>query len=136
MVYCLSFADYSYHLISLNLFILLLLSVRDEIGRLDPYAMKQGTGVLGRIADMLSTDGNNVNAFTVDENFNAVEGALQSHSRIAIDSKKGFIRFNPADADQSNGEFFGQYSEILNGKVDGYNNIFSDTWSSAFVSQY
>ncbi len=109
--------------------------MQDEIGRLDPYAMIQGTGALGRIADMLSTSGNNVNAFTVDENFKAVEGALQNNTKIAIDSKKGFIRFNPADAGEDAGDFFGQYSEILNGKVDGYNNVFSDAWSAAFVSQ-
>lgn len=47
----------------------------------------------------------------------------------SLDSKNGIQRFNPSDIEF--GDFIGQQAELLNGKVEGYNNVFSDVWSDA-----
>ncbi len=102
-----------------------------EIGRLDPLRHNKGTGALGRLADILSSKGYSVNSFPVDTEFKALEGKL-NRNKVSIDSNKGFIRFNPADADS--GDLIGLQAERINGKIDGYTNVFSETWSSALVS--
>jgi len=104
-------------------------TMRDELDRLDPYLSMGGTGLLGRFADDLTTKGYSVNSFSVDSGVQRLEGKTPTTVKKALDSKNGIQRFNPSDIEF--GDFIGQQAELLNGKVDGYNNVFSDAWSEA-----
>ena len=108
--------------------------MRDELDRLDPYLSMGGTGLLGRFADDLTTKGYSVNSFSVDSGVQRLEGKTPTTVKKALDSKNGIQRFNPSDIEF--GDFIGQQAELLNGKVDGYNNVFSDAWSEALVGSH
>ena len=108
--------------------------VSEELDLLDPYRTMQGTGTLGRFADDLTSKGYRVNCFSVDSGVQLLEGKTPTTVKKSLDSKNGIQRFNPSDIEF--GDFIGQQAELLNGKVEGYNNVFSDVWSDALVGPH
>ncbi len=91
------------------------------------------TGILGRLADILSANGNHVNKFTVDRDSAPVEGMRES-SKVILDTFKGFSKFNEGG---NRTDFLLQNAELLNGNVEeGFNNVFSDAWSSTLVRKH
>ncbi len=91
------------------------------------------TGILGRLADILSKQGNHVNKFTVDRDSAPVEGTRET-SKIVLDSLKGFSKFN---AGGNRTSFLLENAELLNGIVEeDFDSVFSDAWSSALVRKH
>ena len=100
-----------------------------EIDFLDPHKDIRGTGFLGRFADELLRKGYGVNSFSVDDGFQGLEGDSPTVKK-ALQSRRGIERVGIKD------DFIGQQAELLNSKVEGYNSVFSDAWSSALVGTY
>lgn len=104
-------------------------AVVDETDHLDPHEVIRGTGFLGRFADELSKKGYGVNSFSVDNGFQGLEGDSLTVKK-SLNSKRGIERVGDP------GSFIGQQTELLNSKVEGYNSVFSDAWSSALVGTH
>ena len=102
-----------------------------EVGQLDPFDQGNNTGTLGRIADELSSNGYSVNAFSIDTDLKILEGRQRELKKASVSSDYGFKKFNPSEGD--NGVKISDGSELLNGRVEGYDNVFSNLWSSSFV---
>ncbi len=100
-----------------------------EIGRLDPYSLQPRTGVIGRINDVLSTKGFSVDSFSVDADLRILEGKLANITKIAIGGKEGLVGLHPTDDDG----MILHHANSLNGEADGYNSVFSETWSEEWV---
>ena len=98
-----------------------------EVVRLDPNLSSKGTGLLGRMSDVLARKGMKVNAFAIDDSLSATAGELSNITRVAVNSKTGFQRFNPSAT-----ESLPRLDE-LNGETELQSNVFSETWSSFLV---
>ena len=100
-----------------------------ELDRLDPYVKKQKTGFVGRIADALSKRGYSVNKFTIDQDSAPVEGSTET-PKIVLDSTNGFSGF--FEGGKRAGYLLNK-AELLNGKTEGVENVFSNMWGSKIV---
>ena len=111
-----------------------MLLVQAEISRLDPHLQASDSGLLGRLADVLTKQkGNNVQAFSVDSTLTPFEGERDDIRKAAVNSNIGFQSFNPSpfgdkDALQEN-------LELLNGVQDPHGSMYAETWSSSLVSR-
>jgi len=104
-------------------------TVNAEIGTLDPFVQEEGTGTLGRLADVLKSQGHSVNLFAVDTGFKTLEGNMQDIPKNALDSTSGFTKFNPYDSDS----YILRKGDQLNGDAHGHSSVYSDTWASTWV---
>ena len=113
-------------------FLNILSLVQAEISRLDPFIQAVDTGILGRLADSLTTEKeDSVNIFSVDSTMAAIEGKQNSVVRAAVNSELGFRSFNPSGkaSDKLN-----DYFHWINGEQATYSSMFAKTWSSLLVS--
>ena len=106
-------------------------SVQAEISRLDPYVSSFGTGMLGRLTDMLSSKSFNVNSFAVDSTLTAIQGNDIQAIKSSVNSAEGFKHFNPS-APVSN---ITSSMLLLNAKESEHDGFFSQFWSSSLVSR-
>ncbi len=102
-----------------------------EISRLDPFVSSFGTGMLGRLTDMLSSKSFNVNSFAVDATLTAIQGNDIKAVKSSVNSAEGFKHFNPS-APVSN---ITSNMLLLNAKESKYDGFFSQFWSSSLVSR-
>ena len=105
--------------------------VQAEISRLDPYGMASGTGILGRLSDVLTSKSYNVNSFSIDASLVALQGDEIGSKKASVTSLEGFNEFNPSDKEGKTTPII----PILNGKTDKNGGIFSEFWSSSIVSK-
>ena len=98
-----------------------------EVVRLDPNLSSKGTGLLGRMSDVLARKGMKVNSFAIDDSLSATAGELSNITRVAVNSETGFQRFNPSASEPL------PRLNDLNGKTDLQSSIFAETWSSFMV---
>ena len=105
--------------------------VQAEISRLDPYGMAIGTGILGRLSDVLTSKSYNVNSFSIDASLVALQGDEIGSKKASVTSLEGFNEFNPSDKEGKTTPII----PILNGKTDKNGGIFSEFWSSSIVSK-
>ena len=108
--------------------------MRAEIGRLDPFIEFTGTGVLGRMSDVLLDKGYNVKTYGIDTDLAILEGIREDTVKQAANSQTGFIAFNPSALDDEFGNDLRSKLRILNKAGNLHNNIFSDTVSNSMVS--
>ena len=96
-----------------------------ETKRIDPYDISSGTGVLGRMADVLSENDHNVGSFSVDRFSVALVGKPGSSSAPMIVDRNGIPQIYLDDTK----EIFPK----LHNSSEPNSGIFADTWSSALM---
>lgn len=106
--------------------------VQDEISKLDPFMHSAGTGTLGRLVDVLSAEGNLVNAFSIDSTMVPLDGKQEGIMKAAVNSKIGFQKFNPSAP--SHNDIVNERFDWINGKYDLHSSVFGETWASSVVS--
>jgi uncharacterized protein (DUF1501 family)/uncharacterized protein (DUF1800 family) len=104
-------------------------TMQSEVGRLDPYKKVTGTANLGRLADELLLSGFSVSAFSIDTSLTALHGKTNRFSKVAMNSRTGFRKFNPSGQQESN-DIVTKSAYFLNGIDKESNGVFSKTWSS------
>ncbi|KAL7569377.1 hypothetical protein ACA910_010463 [Epithemia clementina (nom. ined.)] len=108
--------------------------MQQEAKRDDPFRAKPGTGVLGRLSDVLSGRGYQPNSFSIDGASDAVTGYVgTSISPMApmVVNRKGVILFHPRPTGEADLKFEAQ---LLNGGHDLWSsNIFGEAWSNRFT---
>ena len=104
--------------------------VQAEIGRLDPFYKSAGTGVLGRISDVLNKNDFQVYSFSIDTSLVALAGKMENATKFSMNSKKGPQSFNP----RSSSDDFVPAFLSLNNSTLLQSSIMSETWSSSLVS--
>ncbi|KAL7568310.1 hypothetical protein ACA910_018446 [Epithemia clementina (nom. ined.)] len=101
-------------------------TMAQEVARLDPFDMQKGTGVLGRLSDVLNSRGYQPNSFSIDGSSMAVTGNIGAAINPVILSHAGLIPFNPSSEVYD----IKSRTELLNGGNDLWSsNIFGETWS-------
>ncbi len=97
-----------------------------ETKRIDPYDVSSGTGVLGRMADALSREGNNIGSFSVDRFSVALVGEPGVSDSPMIVGADGVPRVYLDDIKTS-------LSKFHNVTTSSDTGIFAETWSSALM---
>ena len=100
-----------------------------ESQRIDPYDRSMGTGVLGRMTDVLSQNGHNIGSFSINGNSVAPAGRPGLTSAPMIVGRDGFPKIHLDDA---------TIDTILklhnNTQYDS--GIFAETWSSSLQMSF
>ncbi|KAL7563671.1 hypothetical protein ACA910_015940 [Epithemia clementina (nom. ined.)] len=97
-----------------------------EVARLDPFDLQTGTGVLGRLSDVLTSRGYQPNSFSIDGSSVAVTGKVGAAITPVIVSHAGLIPFVPG----SEAYDIKSRTELLNGGNDLWSsNIFGEAWA-------
>lgn len=102
-------------------------TLQAELGRLDPNGEYIGTGMLGRLSDVLTSAKYSVNTFAVDASTAALEGVMLDSEKVSVGSKKGFQTFNPSAPDG----IVTPLATVINQNEGISNNLHSKTWSKA-----
>ncbi len=97
-----------------------------ETKRIDPYDTSSGTGVLGRMADVLNENGHNVGSFSVDRFSVALVGKPGSSAVPIIVDRNGIPQVYLDDTKD--------IIPNLHNSSDAQSGIFADTWSSTLMS--
>jgi uncharacterized protein (DUF1501 family) len=105
-------------------------TLQAEVGRLDPNGEYTGTGMLGRLSDVLTSANYNVNSFAIDTSTTALDGILLNSEKVSVVSKKGFQIFNPSAPDG----IVTPLVTVLNQNEGVDSGLHSKTWSKAMVS--
>jgi hypothetical protein len=105
-------------------------TLQAEVGRLDPHGENIGTGMLGRLSDVLTSAKYSVNSFALDTSTTALEGELLNSEKVSVVSKKGFQIFNPSAPDG----IVTPLATALNQNEGVGSSLHSKTWSKAMVS--
>ena len=97
-----------------------------ESQRIDPYDRYGGTGVLGRMTDVLSQNGHNIGSFSINGNSIAPTGRPGMTSTPMIVSANGFTKIHLDDTIRDTIPKLHNVSHFDSG-------IFADTWSSSLL---
>ena len=100
-----------------------------EAQRVDPLKKKDGTGVLGRMADALTKKGRSVSAFSIEVNSISLIGEPGISLTPSILSRNGLTKFNN-----------GASSDTMDVKITSINEatvpdsgVFADLWSDTLL---
>lgn len=102
-------------------------TLQAEVGRLDPHGENIGTGMLGRLSDVLTSAKYSVNSFALDTSTTALEGELLNSEKVSVVSKKGFQIFNPSAPDG----IVTPLATAVNQNEGVGSSLHSKTWSKA-----
>jgi hypothetical protein len=103
---------------------------RQAAQRVDPLRARDGTGILGRIRDILTKKkGRNVGAFSINSNAISVIGAPESTSSPTILSENGVTSFNPSPSSVD----MDSNIALLNGKTKAESDVFADWYSTTLI---
>jgi hypothetical protein len=97
-----------------------------ETKRVDPYEATSGTGVLGRMADVLSSTGHNVGSFSVDRFSVALVGKPGESSPPMIVNNRGIPQVYLDDTKDI-------LPKLHNASQADSSGIFGETWSSSLI---
>jgi uncharacterized protein (DUF1501 family) len=111
-------------------------TMQQETKTVDPKAVHTGTGVLGRVAEVLTESGFKTNSISIDDPSIIVTGdhLTEGENRRPdplIVSRSGVSTFSP----QPEGEILDAtaYAFELNPKTGDYSSLFGQTWSDRFT---
>jgi len=99
------------------------------VQRIDPLMDMDGTGVLGRIRDMLSNDGLSVGAFSIDSNSISLIGSPGVTETPMILSDLGVTQFNHDPSSSDMNDAIGS----LNGETKSESGVFGELYSDVLV---
>lgn len=98
-----------------------------EAQKIDPYSGAPGTGVLGRMVDVLLSKGYAAKPITVDSSSVATVGVPGNGTDPLFVSSRGAFEFNPG----KRGEFeIGSFITEVNEATEKSSGLFGETWSS------
>ncbi len=100
-----------------------------EAERVDPLKERDGTGVLGRIADALNKQGRSVGTFSIERNSISVVGTAGLTPAPSIISRFGVDKFNEGVSSETMNSIIA----ALNGATTPESGVFSDLWSETMV---
>ena len=101
--------------------------MQQEAKRQDPLEKVTGTGVLGRISDVLTSYGSNVGSFSIDRFSTAVTGVPGVSSPPIIVKRNGIAPVYMSENTESWMKKIHNSTDILS------SGFFSETWSSALL---
>lgn len=103
-------------------------TMQDEAQRVDPFDGAPGTGVLGRMCDILTDRGFNAKPITIQDASVATVGVPGKSTEPLFVSSKGTGTFNPTPRKESFDPV--PYLEELNEATELHSSVFGETWSS------
>jgi uncharacterized protein (DUF1501 family) len=104
-----------------------------ETAKVDPYDKNAGTGVMGRVKDVLSKNGHVVNTISIDGPSISLEGKHGKSPPATIIGRSGSQKFAMRPDTESDFDIE-QYARSLNGRSDEFSGIFGETWSQQFIT--
>lgn len=109
-------------------------AMRKETKKIDPFNDLAGSGVLGRMDDILLTKYNSVvNAIGIIENSVALAGNPTIPVRTSIVGRDGPIEFGKVQKDEVWFDVENKAADI-NSEQDAFSGIFGDTWSDVLMN--
>lgn len=99
--------------------------MQQESKRVDPYDHADGTGILGRISDVLTKLGHNVGSFSIDRFSVALVGKAGVTDAPMIVGRNGI-------QESKMGEIADIFS-LLHNKTDSKSGFFAESWSSTLM---
>jgi uncharacterized protein (DUF1501 family) len=108
-------------------------AMQHETAKVDPFDAEAGTGVLGRVKDVLAGKGHNVNTISIDGASIAVEGKSGKSPPTSIVGRSGSQIFASRPESEQGFDIEG-HSRTLNEQVAEFSGIFGETWSEKFVT--
>jgi len=101
-------------------------TMQEESRRLDPYDANSGTGILGRMTDVLTQNGHSIGSFSIGRSSVANTGKPNKSGAPAVVDQRGISRFH------LNPDVKNRLSKLHN-KTELGSGIFADTWSASFM---
>eukprot|EP00538_Stauroneis_constricta_P006114 CAMPEP_0119557550 /NCGR_PEP_ID=MMETSP1352-20130426/9190_1 /TAXON_ID=265584 /ORGANISM="Stauroneis constricta, Strain CCMP1120" /LENGTH=2298 /DNA_ID=CAMNT_0007604673 /DNA_START=349 /DNA_END=7245 /DNA_ORIENTATION=+ len=102
-------------------------TMQNEAQRIDPWDTTPGTGILGRVCDVLSQNGFNPQPITIEDSSVATVGVPGASVPPLIMSAEGTEEFNPKP---ENDVFdVSQHIAQMNQHTDMHSSVFAETWS-------
>lgn len=103
---------------------------------MDPFAEMPGTGVLGRLAEVLTDKGFNTNSISIDGPSDALTPDREGDSPTPlIVSRMGASEFyERSDNDGARVQETRDYVYKLNNRTDVYSNFFGEAWSAQLMT--
>ena len=98
--------------------------------RVDPLKEKDGTGILGRIADALSKKGLSVGLYSIEQNSVSLIGEPGISQSPFILSRSGLTRFNPSPSSETMRDRINSINEA----TEADSGVFGDLWSSSLLT--
>lgn len=98
--------------------------------RIDPWDVATGTGILGRMSDVLSEQGFNCQPITISEATVATVGAPEAGTTPLIVSARGLSAFAPRPAAESFD--IKELLPRLNNATSVHSSVYGETWSDRF----
>jgi uncharacterized protein (DUF1501 family) len=99
----------------------------------DPFRTEPGTGILGRLADMLTNRGFSTNGFAIGNPSAALSPPTSSEAAVPIAmSASGSTKFNERPSSETFPLY--EFASSLNKKTELYSSVFGETWSSEYKS--
>lgn len=108
-------------------------TMQRETATVDPFDEHSGTGVLGRMKDILTGKGHIVNTISIDGPSIAVEGKVGKSPPPTIVGRSGSQMFASRPESEQSFDIEG-FSQALNDRVDEFSGIFGEAWSHQFVT--
>ena len=109
-------------------------AMQKEIKKIDPYDSSAGSGILGRLNDLLTTKFNGaVNAIGIVENSIALAGNGAFEVPVSIVGRDGPYEYGIVGRDELWFDIEAKTTEI-NSEHDAFSGIFGDTWSEALMN--
>lgn len=100
----------------------------------DPFEMRQGTGILGRISEVLTKKGLSTSGISIDTPSAATTPDFSSNAPDSlVVSSFGSTKFNERPAEEEHFPLV-NYTAILNAETDLYSSVFGETWSYEYTN--
>lgn len=103
--------------------------MQEAVQKIDPFKAEDGTGIMGRMRDVLTKQGLSVGAFSLNSHSIATVGKPGVTETPMIISQNGVTRFNPASSSSD----FDATIALLNGGTTPASGVFADWYSDTFV---
>ena len=110
-------------------------SMREETKKIDAYDIQRGSGILGRLNDILiSKFDAAANSIGIVDNSIALRGIDALGTPILIIGRDGPMDFRNLDNDGETSFYIEQKAVDINSDQDAFSGIFGDIWSDTFVN--
>jgi uncharacterized protein (DUF1501 family) len=110
-------------------------SMQEEAQAIDPYYGVPGTGVLGRMCDILTEKGFTTQPMTIEGSSAATLGSPGKSPGVLAVSSAGATVFNPRPRNELKSGFDPLVSmEQLNAETNLHSSVFGETWSSRLLT--
>ena len=103
--------------------------MQEAVQKIDPFKAEDGTGIMGRMRDVLTKKGLSVGAYSLNTHSIATVGKPGVTETPMIISGSGVTRFNPAPSYPD----FDATIGLLNGDTTPASGVFGDWYSDTFV---